>query len=99
MKKSRSNGRRVAKLTGKCIKDCQFFAIKGRQINACKLEITFRRDNDVVGSVAFFDDAPHKQTIIRWVDHRYYTLRYGAQEAKLLNMTLDKWKSINYNWA
>ena len=99
MKKSRNYRRHIAGLTAKEIKSCQFFSTEGRQINACKLEITFRRDNDVVGSVAFFDDAPHKQTIIRWVDHRYYTLRYGAQEAKLLNMTLDKWKSINYNWA
>lgn len=93
MKKSRSNGRRIAELIAKEIKSCQFFSTEGRKINASKVEITFQGDNGVVSSVAFFDDAPHRQTIIRWFGHRYYTLRYGAKEAKPLNMTLDKWKS------
>lgn len=99
MKMSRSNRRRIAKLTAKEIKSCQFFATSGRRINAHKVEIKFQRDNNVVASAEFFDDAPHKQTIIRWYDHRYYTLQYGANEAKPLNMTLAKWKTINYNWA
>lgn len=77
------------------IKSCQFFAISGRQINASKVELTFQRDNDVVASATLFDDAPHKQTIIRWFNRRYYTLQYGANEAKPLNMTLAKWKTIN----
>lgn len=99
MKKSRNRRRRTAKLIAKEIKACQFYAIKGRQINASKVEIKFQRDNGAVASVAFFDDAPHKQTIIRWFNRRYYTLQYGANEAKPLNMTLDKWKTINCNWA
>jgi hypothetical protein len=99
MKKCRSNSRRIAKLPAKAIKYCQFFAIEGRQMNAGKVELKFYRGNNVVASVAFLDDAPHKQTIIRWIDHRYYALRYGAKEAKLFNMTLAKWKSINYNLA
>jgi hypothetical protein len=97
MKKSRNYRRRIAKLTAKEIKSCQFFSTEGRKINASKVEITFQRDNGVVASVAFFDDDPHKQTIIRWYNHRYYTLRYGAEEAKPCNMTLAKWKSVTMN--
>lgn len=92
MKKSR---RRIHKLTAKDIIRCEFFAIEGRQMNAHKVELKYLRDNKVVASVVFIDDEPHKQTIIRWYDHRYYTLPYGAKEAKLLNMTLAKWKSMN----
>ena len=36
-----------------------------------------------------------KLTLIRWYDHRYFALRYGAKEAEPLNMTLAKWKTIN----
>ena len=95
MKKSRSIRRRIAKQTAKEIKRCRFFSTEGRKINAHKVEIKWQRDNNVVASVAFFDDAPHKQTVIRWFDHRYYTLQYGAKEAKPFNMTLAKWKTIN----
>lgn len=95
MKKSRNRRSRIHKLTTKDISKCQFFITEGRQMNAHKVELKFLRDNNVVGSVAFIDDAPHKQTVIRWYDHRYYTLQYGAKEAKPLNMTLAKWKTIN----
>lgn len=95
MKKSRNRRRRTAKLTRKDISRCEFFAIKGRQLNAYKVELKFQRDNKVVASVVYIDDAPHKQTIIRWYDHRYYVLPYGAKEAKQLNMTLAKLKTIN----
>ena len=95
MKKSRNRRRRIHKLTAKDISKCKFFAIKGRQMNAYKVEIKFWRDNNVVASVVFIDDAPHRQTVIRWFDHRYYTLQYGAIEAKPYNMTLAKWKTIN----
>lgn len=95
MKKSRNRRRRIHKLTAKDISKCKFFAIKGRQMNAYKVEIKFWRDNNVVASVVFIDDAPNKQTIIRWYDHRYYALPYGAKEAKQLNMTLAKLKTIN----
>lgn len=95
MKKSRNRRRRTAKLTAKDIIRCKFFAIEGRQMNAHKMEIEFQRDNKVVASVVFIDDAPHKQTVIRWFDHRYYALPYGAKEAKQLNMTLGKLKTIN----
>lgn len=95
MKKSRNRRRRTAKLTRKDISRCKFFAIKGRQMNAHKVELKFQRDNKVVASVVYIDDAPLKQTIIRWYDHRYYALPYGAKEAKQLNMTLAKLKTIN----
>lgn len=95
MKKSRNYRRRIAKLTVKEIKSCQFFATSGRRINAHKVEIKFQGDNNVVLSAVFIDDAPHKQTIIRWYNHRYYTLQYGAKEVKPYSMTLAKWKSTN----
>lgn len=95
MKKNRNSRRRPAKLTAKDIIRCKFFALEGRQMNAHKVELKFQRDNKVVASVVFIDDAPNKQTIIRWYDHRYFALRYGAKEAEPLNMTLAKWKTIN----
>ena len=95
MKKSRNCRRRTAKLTTKDIFKHQYLMNIGKSMNAHKVELKFQRDNKVVASVVYIDDAPHKQTIIRWYDHRYYALRYGAKEAKPLNMTLAKWKSIN----
>lgn len=95
MKKSRNRRRRTAKLTAKDIIMCKFFVIEGRNMNAHKVELKFQRDNNVVASVVFIDDAPHKQTIIRWFDHRYYALRYRAKEAKPYKMTLTMWKTIN----
>lgn len=93
--KTRNLRRRIHKLTTKDISKCKFFMIMGKSMNAHKEELKFQRDNKTIGSVAFIEDAPHKQTVIRWHDHRYYTLRFGAKEAKLLNMTLAKWKTIN----
>lgn len=95
MKKSRNRRRRTAKLTAKDIIMCKFFAIEGRQMNAHKVEIKFQRRYNTMGSVVFIDDAPHEQTIIRWYDHRYYALRYGAKEVEPYNMTLAMWKTIN----
>ena len=95
MKKSRNRRRRTAKLTAKDIVMCEFFALEGRQMNAHKVEIKFQRAYNTMGSVVFIDDASQRQTIIRWYDHRYYALRYGAKEVEPYNMTLDKWKTIN----
>ena len=97
MKISKKLRKRIRKLTTKDIIKCQSFITEGRQMNAHKVEVRFLRDDNVVASVAFFEDAPHKQAVIRWHDHRYYTLRYGAKEAKPFNMTLAKWKTINNN--
>lgn len=95
MKKSRNRRRRIARLARREIKNHETFIITGRRINACKVEVKFWRDNNVVASVVFIDDAPNKQTLIRWYDHRYYTLRYGAKEAEPCNMTLAMWKTAN----
>ena len=95
MKKNKKQRKLISKLTTMAIKKCEFFASEGRQMNAHKVEIKFQRDNKVVASVVFIDDAPHKQTVIRWYDHRYFALRYGAKEAKPYNMTLAMWKTIN----
>lgn len=95
MKKSRNRRSRIHKLTTKDIIKCEYFASEGRKINAHKVELKFLRGDNIVASFAVIDDAPHKQTIIRWHDHRYFALRFGAKEAKPLNMTLAKWKTIN----
>lgn len=95
MKKSRNLRRRTAKLTTKDICKCKYFMNIGKSMNAHKVELKFLRANKTIGSVVFIDDASHKQTIIRWYDHRYFALRFGAKEAKPLNMTLAKWKTIN----
>ena len=91
----RQNRRRIAKLNIRDIFNYKFFITEGRQMNAHKVELKFQRDNKVVASVVYIDDASHKQTIIRWYDHRYYALRYGAKEVEPYNMTLAKWKTIN----
>lgn len=95
MKKSRNRRRRTVKLTAKDIIRCKFFAIEGRQMNAHKVKIKFQRRYNTMGSVVFIDDAPHEQTIIRWYDHRYCALRYGAKEVEPYKMTLAMWKTIN----
>lgn len=99
MKKNRNSRRRTAKLNIKDIFNINFFITEGKQMNAYKVELKFQRDNKVVASVVYIDDAPHKQTIIRWHDHSYFALRFGAKEAKPLNMTLAKWKTINKDKA
>ena len=95
MKKSRNRRICTAKLITKNISKCKYFMNIGKSMNAHKVELKFLRDNKTIGSVAFIEDTPHKQTVIRWHDHRYYALRFGAKEAKPLNMTLAKWKTIN----
>lgn len=95
MKKSRNRRRRTAKLTTKDISKYKHFMNIGKKMNAHKVELKFQRDNKTIGSVAFIEDTPHKQTIIRWHDHSYFALRYGAKEAEPLNMTLAKLKTIN----
>lgn len=95
MKKSRNSRRRTAELITKDISKCKNFINIGKKMNAHKVEIKFQRNYNTMGSVVFIDDASHKQTIIRWYDHRYYALPYGAKEAKQLNMTLAKLKTIN----
>lgn len=96
MKKKRYSRQLIAKLTAKEVRACEFYAKTGRRINAAKVQIDFYRDNNVVAKVTFCDDPAHKQTIIRWYDHRYYALRYGAKEVEPYNMTLAMWRTFNY---
>ena len=86
---------RIHKLTTKDIIKCEYFASEGRKINAHKVELKFLRGDNIVASFAVINDKPHKQAIIRWFNCQYYTLRYGAKEAKPYNMTLAMWKTIN----
>ena len=96
MKKKRRNPEDAQHLLiTKDISKCKYFINIGKKMNAHKVEIKFQRKYNTMGSVVFIDDASHKQTIIRWYDHRYFALRFGAKEAKPLNMTLAKWKTIN----
>lgn len=95
MKKGRNRRRRTAKLTTKDISKCKYFMNIGRSMKAHKVELKFQRKYNTMGSVVFIDDAPHEQTIIRWYDHRYYALRYGAKEVEPYKMTLAMWKTIN----
>ena len=95
MKKNKKQRKRIVKLTTRDIIKCEYLASEGRKINAHKVELKFLRGDNIVASFAVIDDAPHKQSIIRWYDHRYYTLQYGAKEAKPYNMTLAMWKTIN----
>ncbi len=95
MKKSRNRRICTAKLTTKDISKCKYFMNIGKSMNAHKVELKFQRNYNTMGSVVFIDDVSHKQTVIRWHDHRYYALRFGAKEAKPLNMTLAMWKTIN----
>ena len=94
MKKSRNSRKRTAKLITKDISKSKYFINIGR-MNAHKVELKFQRRYNTMGSVVFIDDAPHEQTIIRWYDHRYYALRYGAKEVEPYKMTLAMWKTIN----
>lgn len=95
MKKSRNRRSRIHKLTTKDISKCKYFMNIGKSMNAHKVELKFQRDNKTIGSVAFIEDAPHKQIVIRWHDHRYFALRFGAKEVEPYKMTLAMWKTIN----
>lgn len=100
MKKSRNRRRRTAKLTGKDISRCEFFASEGRRINAAKTTLAFRNGNDkIVAKTIIYDDKDC--TIVRWFDHRYYTIPYHSQllYAKPYRMTLAKCKQLNGNLA
>lgn len=95
MKKKRYSRQLIAKLTAKEVRSCEFYAKTGRRINAAKVQIDFYRGNNVVAKVIFCDDPAHKQTVIRWYTKQYFALRYGAREAKPINMTLAMWRTFS----
>ena len=100
MKKSRNRRRRTAKLITKDISKCKFFASEGRRINAAKTILAFRNGNDkIVAKTIIYNDK--ECDIVRWFDHRYYTIPYHSQllYAKPYRMTLAKYKQLNGNLA
>lgn len=100
MKKSRNSRRRTAKLTRKDISRCEFFASEGRRINAAKTILAFRNGNDkIVAKTIIYNDK--ECDIVRWFDHRYYTIPYHSQllYAKPYRMTLAKYEQLNGNLA
>ena len=98
MKKKRYSRQLIAKLESV---DQLFVAHKSNLVFsaatsiAAKVQIDFYRNNNVVAKVIFCDDPAHKQTVIRWYTKQYYALRYGAREAKPINMTLAMWRTFS----
>lgn len=94
MKKSRYNRRREVRLTVAQIDMCRFFATSGRNIKAGWVSMKFERDDHKIQTVSILDDVKGRQSIISWLDNRFFALPWYAGEAKPYNMTLAKWKSI-----
>ena len=95
MKKRRYNRRREGRLTVAQIDMCRFFAISDREIKAGWVSMKFERDDHKIQTVSILDDAKGRQSIISWLDNRFFALPYNADEAKPYKMTLAKWKSID----
>lgn len=95
MKKRRYNRRREGRLTVEQINMCRFFATSGRNIKAGWVSMKFERDDHKIQTVSILDDVKEKQSIISWLDNRFYALPWYAGVAKPYNMTLAKWKSLN----
>lgn len=95
MKKRRYNRKREGRLTVGQIDMCRFFAISGRNIKAGWVSMKFERDDHKIQTVSILDDVKGRQSIISWLDNRFFALPYNASEAKPYKMTLAKWKSID----
>lgn len=92
--------KRVHHISRKEVRRLYFFASEGRRINAVKTTLAFRNGNDkIVAKTIIYDDKDC--TIVRWFDHRYYTIPYHSQllYAKPYRMTLAKYKQLNGNLA
>lgn len=94
MKKRRYNRRRERRLTVMQIQMCQFFATSGRDIKAGYVSMKFESDDHKIKTVSILEDVKERQSIISWLDNRFFALPWYAGEAKPYNMTLAKWKSI-----
>lgn len=94
MKKSRYNRRREGRLTVAQIDMCRFFATSGREIKAGWVSMKFERDDHKIQTVSILEDVKERQSIISWLDNRFFALPWYAGVAKPYNMTLAKWKSI-----
>lgn len=93
MKKRRYNRRREDRLTVAQIDMCRFFAISGRDMKAGYVSIKLER-NHKIETVSILEDVKQRQSIVSWLNNRFYALPYNASEAKPYKMTLAKWKSI-----
>lgn len=94
MKKSRYNRRREGRLTAEQIDMCRFFATSGRDIKAGYVSMKFESDDHKIKTVSILEDVKERQSIISWLNNRFFALPWNAGEAKPYNMTLAKWKSI-----
>lgn len=94
MKKRRYNRRREGRLTVGQINMCRFYATTGRDIKAGWLSLKFERDDHKILTVSILNDVKGRQSIISWLDNRFYALPWHAGDVKPYKMTLAKWKSI-----
>lgn len=76
------------------IQMCQFFATSGRDIKAGYVSMKFESDDHKIKTVSILEDVKERQSIISWLDNRFFALPWYAGVAKPYNMTLAKWKSI-----
>ncbi len=81
-------------MTAAQIDMCRFFATSGREIKAGWVSLKFERDDHKIQTVSILDDVKGKQSIISWLDNRFFALPWYAGYAKPYKMTLAKWKSI-----
>lgn len=95
MKKRRYNRRREGRLTVMQIQMCQFFATSGRDIKAGYVSMKFESDDHKIKTVSILEDVKERQSIISWLNNRFFALPWNAGEAKPYKMTLAKWKSID----
>ena len=87
--------RREGRLTVGQIDMCRFFATSGREIKAGWVSMKFERDDHKIQTVSILEDVKGRQSIISWLDNRFYALPWYAGDAKPYKMTLAKWKSID----
>lgn len=73
---------------------CRFFATSGREIKAGLVSMKFERDDHKIQTVSILEDVKERQSIISWLDNRFFALPWYAGDDKPYNMTLAKWKSI-----
>lgn len=73
---------------------CRFYATTGRDIKAGWVSLKFERNNHKILTVSILNDVKGRQSIISWLDNRFYALPWHAGDVKPYKMTLAKWKSI-----
>ena len=94
MKKSRNNRKRERRLTLAEINMCNFFAVSGRECKAGWVSLKIERKDHKIQTVSILDDTKERQSIVSWLDNRFFAIPYNTSVAKPYKMTLAKWKSI-----